>query len=109
MKNLFQPPNEGKQKAKISLQTNNTIDTNNDTIKENTFSNFANIFKLPQRSPSSTREKILTMNRTNSSSNYNFNKNKNLANYTYHNYTFYHDSTHIQTQNRSKKKYKSIR
>lgn len=86
MKNLFQPPNEGKQKAKISLQTNNTIDTNNDTIKENTFSNFANIFKLPQRSPSSTREKILTMNRTNSSSNYNFNKNKNLANYTYDNY-----------------------
>lgn len=82
MKNLFQPPEEDKEKAKIS----NTIDTNNDTLQENTFSNLANIFKLPQRSPSSTREKILTMNRTNSSSNYNLKKKTSLANYTYDSY-----------------------
>ena len=70
MKDIFSPFQEHKNK-------NMTID---DTYspKENhaQFATLTNYFKLPVKSPSSTRGKIINMNRTNSISNYNL-RNKN--------------------------------
>ena len=77
MKDIFSPFQEHKSKN-MTIDETISPKQNNDQ-----FATLTNYFKLPVKSPSSTRGKIINMNRTNSISNYNIRNKNNIKDYTF--------------------------
>ena len=76
MKDIFSPFQEHKNK-------NMTIDDTYSPKNDAQFATLTNYFKLPVKSPSSTRGKTINMNRTNSISNYNIRNKNNFKDSTF--------------------------